>query len=58
MSYLTEYIEQAQQICDGVEPGWIVEDDSVLICPHGNRVEWDGESFDGCVSPILTAGMI
>jgi hypothetical protein len=32
--------------------------DEVLICPHGNRVEPDGVSFDGCVSPLIEMGLL
>jgi len=31
---------------------------SVLICPHGHRVEQDGNCPDGCVSPLKEVGMI
>ena len=37
---------------------WIVEDESVLISPNGHRVEYDGTSPDGEVSPLLQMGMI
>lgn len=33
-------------------------DGAVLYCPHGNAVEPDGVSFDGCVSPLRSAGLI
>ena len=32
--------------------------DSILICPHGHRVEQDGHCSDGCESPLLTLGLI
>ena len=38
--------------------GWIVEDDAVLICPHGHRIEYDGKCPEGCVSPLREMGMI
>lgn len=50
--------EIAQEICDNTEPGWTVEDDSILICPCGHRIEWDGACPEGHVSPIRQAGMI
>lgn len=31
---------------------------SVLICPHGHRVEQDGSCPEGCVSPLREMGMI
>lgn len=37
---------------------WTVEDCSVLISPKGHRVEYDGESPDGEVSPLILMGMI
>lgn len=32
--------------------------DSILICPHGERVEQDGRCPEGCVSPLRLLGMI
>jgi hypothetical protein len=32
--------------------------DSILICPHGERVEQDGRCPNGCVSPLRAAGLI
>lgn len=32
--------------------------DVVLTCPHGNRIEWDGEGPCGCVSPLKEQGLI
>lgn len=37
---------------------WTVENSSVLTCPHGHRVEWDGECPEGCESPVRQLGMI
>jgi hypothetical protein len=31
---------------------------SILICPHGHRVEQDGTCPDGCVSPLREHGLI
>jgi len=31
---------------------------SVLICPHGHRIEQDGKCPDGCISPLREMGMI
>lgn len=36
---------------------WTI-DNGMLICPHGYRVEDDGKCPEGCVSPLLSAGMI
>ena len=38
--------------------GWEVEDESVLICPHGHCIEYDGTCPDGCVSPLVEMGLI
>lgn len=42
-------------------PGWTATDPRDIcagfVCPHGNGVEVDGTSFDGCVSPMLQEGM-
>lgn len=27
--------------------------DAILICPHGDRIEMDGQCPQGCESPIL-----
>ena len=32
--------------------------ESILICPHGHRVEQDGECPEGCRSPLLEMGLI
>ena len=55
-----EYIEIAQQVCDeqAGEGEWEVRDDSILVCPCGNYIEWDGECPEGHVSPIRAAGFI
>lgn len=52
--------DYAQDLLDnsGYED-WEVEDDSILVCPHGNRIEWDGQSGDcGCISPLIEMGII
>lgn len=33
-------------------------DDVTLTCPHGHRIEHDGECPDGCVSPLREMGLI
>lgn len=33
-------------------------DDGLLICPCGNTIEQDGRCPEGCVSPLITMGMI
>jgi len=51
--------EIAQEILnDNGFEDWIVEDDSVLTSPNGHRIEWDGVSPDGEVSPLMTLGLI
>lgn len=53
------YAEDAQEILNANGFGeWEVEDDSVIICPHGNAIEYDGSCSDGCISPFLTLGLI
>lgn len=37
---------------------WVVVDDSVIICPCGNQIEWDGMCPDGCISPLMELGLI
>lgn len=32
--------------------------DFLLICPHGDTVEQDGNCPQGCVSPLVTLGLI
>lgn len=29
-----------------------------LVCPHGHPIEQDGECPDGCVSPLVEAGIL
>jgi hypothetical protein len=53
MTELTAEILAAEGYTD-----WEVENDAVLICPCGNRVEYDGRCPAGCVSPLLEMGMI
>lgn len=38
--------------------GWDWEGRTLLRCPHGQRVELDGECPEGCVSPIKRMGMV
>lgn len=52
---MDDYIETAQTICGD---DWEVVDESVLVCPCGDTIEWDGECPQGCVSPIRAMGMI
>lgn len=42
-------------------PDWETDgfgDSSCLICPHGYTIEQDGECPEGCVSPLITMGLI
>lgn len=44
---------------DGLLPlGWSYNDDTALECPCGHVIEPDGECPDGCVSPLVEAGLI
>ncbi len=38
--------------------GWEYVDSSVLCCPCGHCIEYDGECPNGCVSPLFDLGMI
>ena len=53
------YAEEAQAILssNGFEE-WEVEDDSVIVCPHGDKIEFDGYCPRGCTSPFLELGII
>jgi len=37
---------------------WLADGDDLLICPHGSTIELDGRCPDGCVSPLISAGLI
>ena len=37
---------------------WEVVDDCVIICPHGDQIEWDGMCPKGCVSPLMEMGLV
>jgi hypothetical protein len=50
------YTEMAAEILDGT--GWDVEDDTCLICPCGNTIEYDGRCPECGPSPFITLGMI
>ena len=52
LDFLQEYLND-----NGFEE-WEVVDDCVLISPNGHRIEWDGRSPDGEVSPMIQLGMI
>lgn len=52
------YEDMAREIIRDLAPDWEVENDAVLICPCGERVEYDGECPEGHVSPLRAAGMI
>lgn len=34
------------------EEGWSVSIDGMFVCPHGHRVEVDGNCPKGCESPV------
>lgn len=48
----------AAEIIADSYPDWEVVDDSVLTCPHGHLIEYDGACPDGCVSPFRALGLI
>lgn len=37
---------------------WEVVNDAVLLSPNGHRIEYDGSSPDGEVSPLIELGLI
>ena len=37
---------------------WEVEDETTLICPCGDPIEWDGECESGHQSPLIRMGLI
>lgn len=49
-------VEIARDMLAGT--GWEVENESVLTSPNGHRIEWDGVSPDGEVSPLREMGLI
>jgi hypothetical protein len=43
--------------------GWSIHDenmapDFLLECPHGATIEQDGRCPEGCVSPMIEAGLV
>jgi hypothetical protein len=55
---MDDYLEFAAEVCDATGDAWEVQDESTLICPHGNPIEWDGYCPNGCESPLRAAGLI
>ncbi len=60
---LDEMLDEAGgSLLDSLCPeGWSTDgfgDESIFICPHGERVEQDGRCPEGCVSPLLRMGLI
>lgn len=56
---MNEFIELVQSI---LPEGWSIEDESMgmdllLICPHDAVIEADGRCPEGCVSPLVKAGL-
>ncbi len=50
--------EMAREILDDAGSDWEVEDESVLICPCGDTIEWDGACPECGPSPLRTLGLI
>ncbi len=48
--------EMANEILAGT--GWEAEHESVLICPCGNTIEWDGQCPECGPSPLRSMGLI
>lgn len=56
----SEFIELVESI---IPDTWSVHDpemgmDCLLVCPHGDVIELDGSCPQGCVSPLIGAGLI
>ena len=51
-------MSQLQQILDRNGYSEWIDDNDLLICPHGNVIELDGSCPDGCKSPLIEMGMI
>jgi hypothetical protein len=54
------FIELVEMI---LPPGWAIYGprkalDVLLKCPHGHIIEHDGRCLEGCVSPLLKAGLV
>lgn len=49
-------LEYARKLLEDTD--WTVEDESVLICPCGDRIEWDGFCPDCGKSPLIEKGVI
>lgn len=65
MVYTLTNVERRQMLDFLVEmlpEGWELDEsyglDFTLICPHGDVIEQDGRCPDGCVSPMITLGLI
>ncbi len=52
MDFIEELLEGTEWETDGFGL------DACLICPHGHLIEQDGRCPEGCVSPLLTMGLI
>ena len=50
-----------EELLAEIAPDWETDgygDSSCLICPHGWMIEQDGTCPEGCVSPLMTYGLI
>ena len=56
VDFMTEMAEQI--LADNGLDDWEVVDDSLLVCPCGYQIEWDGRCPDGCQSPLRSMGLI
>jgi hypothetical protein len=51
--------EEMQEWLNENYPGWTMGDyGDTFVCPHGNETEVDGTAFDGCVPPLIQAGLM
>ena len=57
-----EDLDEFEDILEELLPsGWSTDGygiDSLLICPHGHTIEQDGRCPEGCVSPLISMGLI
>lgn len=55
--------DMAEEIRSLLPEGWDIDNESdgvdiLLVCPHGDAIEQDGECPKGCVSPLRAQGLI
>lgn len=54
-------VRQARKLLERkgyIDKGWEVQSSSIVICPCGHRIEWDGTCPEGHESPLRELGYI